>query len=143
MPDKAETDGAIQAHYARTAGGMTARLERLATFDPGYFENYSRIRMLAYGMDRSSLTPATIELLFVMLAAVHGNPGGARTHLRAGARSGLQLADVHQMLLLVLFELGASAWVSGVSEVWDIALEELGAQGEAAPGTSQDPRRGP
>jgi hypothetical protein len=141
MPDEAKINDAIRAHYARTAGGMTARLERLATFDPGYFDNYSRMRMLAYGVDGGSLTPATIELLFVMLAAVHGNPGGARTHLRAGARSGLQLADVHQMLLLVLFELGASAWVSGVSEVWDIALEELGAQSEGVPGASQRPRR--
>lgn len=113
-------------HYVETVGQVSDPMVSLFQFDPDYFESYTGIRKRLYDED-AALPPSMRELLFVMLAVIRNNPHGARTHLRAGARAGLQLSQVHQMLMFLLFELGADSWfVSGGSKIWSIACEELG-----------------
>jgi alkylhydroperoxidase/carboxymuconolactone decarboxylase family protein YurZ len=120
-------DGARE-HFAATTGSVPPALRALFEFDAGFFDHYWQLRQLAYGggRDEPALDPATRELLFVLIAAVLNNPGGARVHLRAGRAHGLSLAQVREMLLVVLFERGAHGWVDGASAVWQAALDELG-----------------
>lgn len=119
-----------------TAGKISDLISEMAEFDMEYFRSYTTMRRLVYA-DDGAISPATRELLFVVLAAIRNNPGGARTHLRAGAQAGLRLDAVHQALLFVLFELGADAWAHGVSQIWNVAREELPdaeREGPAGPG---------
>jgi alkylhydroperoxidase/carboxymuconolactone decarboxylase family protein YurZ len=115
-------------HFAATTGPVPPVLHTLHDFDPEFFDHYWRLRRLAYsgGRDEPALNPATRELLFVLIAAVLNNPGGARVHLRAGRAHGMSLDQVREMLLVVLFERGAHGWVDGAAAVWQAALDELG-----------------
>lgn len=112
----------VEAHFLDTTGPMSDTLRALADFNPEYFAKYAAIRAQVYAPD-SPVDARTRELLFVMLAAMKDNPAGARSHMQVGKQAGMTLADVRQVLLFLMFELGADAWVNGGYAIWRTALE--------------------
>lgn len=120
----AESDADWTAAWEQMLGSVPSLATDLRDMAPAAEEGYRKLRQWIYADHPDGLPRATKELIMVVINIAEGNPAGAVTHLKLGARNGLTRAQLSEALAQCFLSLGLIRFNVAGTAAWN-AFKEL------------------
>jgi AhpD family alkylhydroperoxidase len=123
----ADSDTEWTAAWEQMLGAVPSLATDLREMAPVAEEGNRKLRQWIYADHADGLPRSTKELIMVVINVAEGNPAGAVTHLKLGARNGLTQAQLSEALAQCFLSLGLIRFnVAGIA-AWN-AFKELPAE---------------
>jgi AhpD family alkylhydroperoxidase len=122
-----DNDTEWTAAWEQMLGSVPSLATDLREMAPVAEEGYRKLRQWIYSDHADGLPRATKELIMVVINVAEGNPAGAVTHLKLGARNGLTQVQLSEALAQCFLSLGLIRFnVAGIP-AWN-AFKEVPAE---------------